>query len=64
MVGHGVTVAGKARLKKAAFIGAGATILPGVTVGEYATVGAGAVVTLDVSAHATVVGVPAKVLCP
>jgi len=64
MVGPGVTVAGKATLKKAAFIGAGATILPGVTVGEYATVGAGAVVTLDVPAHATVVGVPAKVLRP
>lgn len=47
---------------KGASIGAGATILPGVTIGENAIVGAGAVVTEDVPANATVVGVPAKVI--
>jgi acetyltransferase-like isoleucine patch superfamily enzyme len=41
-------------------IGAGAVILPGVTVGANATVGAGAVVTEDVQAGATVVGCPAR----
>ena len=40
-------------------IGAGAVILPGVTVGAYAMVGAGAVVTKNVSPDATVMGVPA-----
>lgn len=43
-------------------IGAGASILPGVTVGEYAIVGAGAIVTKDVPDYAVVVGSPAKVV--
>ena len=41
-------------------IGAGAVILPGVTVGEKAVVGAGAVVTKDVPAGETWVGNPAR----
>ena len=48
-------------IKKGAWIGAGATILPGVTVGEYAIVGAASVVTHDVPDYAVVVGNPAKV---
>lgn len=44
------------------WIGAGAVILPGVTVGEGAIVGAGAVVTKDVEAHSVVAGNPAKVI--
>lgn len=40
-------------------IGAGAVILPGVTIGESAMVGAGSVVTQDVPTLATVVGCPA-----
>jgi UDP-2-acetamido-3-amino-2,3-dideoxy-glucuronate N-acetyltransferase len=47
------------RVKRGATIGANATILCGVTIGEYAFVGAGAVVRHDVAAHAVVVGVPA-----
>ena len=43
-----------------ASLGAGAVILPGVTVGEYAMVGAGAVVTKDVDPHRLVVGNPAR----
>lgn len=42
-------------------IGGGATILPGIRIGEYALVGAGAVVTRDVPDFAVVVGVPARV---
>lgn len=49
-------------LKKGASIGANATILPGVTIGEFAMVGAGAVVTKDVPANAVVVGNPAKII--
>ena len=45
-----------------AWIGAGAIILPGVTVGENAIVAAGTVVTKDVPDNAIVAGVPAKVL--
>lgn len=47
-------------IKFGATIGANATILPGITVGEYAMVGAGAVVTKDVEPYALVVGNPAR----
>ncbi len=47
-------------VKRGASLGANATVLCGVTIGEYAMVGAGSVVTADVPAHAIVVGVPAK----
>ena len=45
---------------KGAKIGANATLLPGVRIGEYALVGAGAVVVRDVPAGAVVVGNPAR----
>lgn len=44
------------------WIGGGALIMPGVTVGDDAIIGAGAVVTRDVAAGATVVGNPARVV--
>lgn len=50
------------RIRRGASIGAGAVILPGITVGERAMVGAGAVVTKDVAAFAVVVGSPARVV--
>ncbi|BCA61367.1 maltose acetyltransferase [Sphingomonas sp. HMP9] len=43
------------------WIGAGALILPGVTIGDDAIIGAGSVVTRDVAAGTTVVGNPARV---
>lgn len=48
------------RVKRGASIGANATIVCGVTIGEDAFVGAGSVVTLDVPAHALVLGNPAR----
>lgn len=48
-------------VKHGASIGANATIICGVTVGEWAFVAAGAVVTKDVPAYAVVAGVPARV---
>lgn len=47
---------------RGAWIGAGSSILPGLTVGEYAIVGAGSIVTKDVPPYAVVVGSPAKVV--
>ena len=44
------------------WIGAGAVILPGVTIGEHVVVAAGSVVTKDVPSHSVVAGVPAKVI--
>jgi acetyltransferase-like isoleucine patch superfamily enzyme len=49
-------------IKRNAWIGAGATILPGVTDGENAVVAAGAVVSKDVPANTVVGGIPAKIL--
>ena len=49
-------------LRQGCYVGAGAIILPGRTVGEQAIVGAGAVVTHDVPAHAIVAGVPAMII--
>jgi UDP-2-acetamido-3-amino-2,3-dideoxy-glucuronate N-acetyltransferase len=49
-------------VRRGASIGASATLLPGVEIGEGAMVGAGAVVTKNVPAGATVVGNPARIL--
>jgi len=50
------------RIKTGAWIGAGAIILQGVTIGEFSVVAAGAVVTKDVPPYTVVAGVPAKVV--
>ena len=47
-------------IKRNAWIGAAATILPGVTIGENAVVAAGAVVSKDVPANTVVGGIPAR----
>ena len=52
----------KTIVKKSASIGANATIVCGVTIGEYALIGSGAVVTKDVPAFALVVGNPGRVV--
>jgi UDP-2-acetamido-3-amino-2,3-dideoxy-glucuronate N-acetyltransferase len=52
----------KTIIKAGASIGANATILPGLTIGENAMIGAGAVVTKDVPANVIVVGNPARVV--
>jgi acetyltransferase-like isoleucine patch superfamily enzyme len=49
-------------VKRNAWIGAGAIILPGVTIGENAVVAAGAVVSKDVPDNTVAGGVPAKII--
>lgn len=49
-------------IKKGAWIGAGVTVLPGVSIGKYAVVGASAVVTKDVPDYGVAVGNPARVI--
>ncbi|WP_165089785.1 DapH/DapD/GlmU-related protein [Neisseria yangbaofengii] len=58
---HGVLLA-PVHIKRNAWIGANATVLPGVTVGENAIVAAGAVVNKDVPPNCMVAGVPAKII--
>ena len=50
----------KTLLKKGCSVGANATIVCGVTIGEYALIGSGAVVNKDVKPYALMVGVPAR----
>jgi len=52
----------KTLVKKSASIGANATIVCGVTIGEYALIGSGAVVTKDVPDYALVIGNPGRVV--
>lgn len=52
----------KLTIRRGASIGANATLLPGITIGQYAMVGAGAVVTRSVPPHAVVVGNPARIV--
>jgi acetyltransferase-like isoleucine patch superfamily enzyme len=61
IMAQGITAEG-IRIEDNCWIGAGATILDGVTVARGACVGAGAVVTHDVPAHSLAVGVPARVV--
>ena len=58
---------GHIRVKRGAALGANATLLPKVTIGEWAIVGSGAVVTKDVPDYGLVVGNPAHLIgfvCP
>lgn len=52
----------RTKVCKGASIGAGSTILPGITIGEHSLVGAGSVVTKDIPAGEVWVGNPAKFL--
>jgi UDP-perosamine 4-acetyltransferase len=55
-------LAGNVSVGEGAFLGIGCRVIPGVTIGEWSTVGAGAVVTINIPANVTAVGVPAKFL--
>lgn len=55
-------VPGHIHIKKKSWIGAGAIILPGVTIGENSVVASGAVVSKDVPDNTVVAGVPAKIV--
>ena len=59
---QGWEVAKPINIGKKVWIGGGAILLPGVTIGRNAVVGAGAVVTRDVPENAIVVGNPARVI--
>lgn len=58
----GAHLAGRVRVGRSAWVGIGANVIQCLSIGEHAIVGAGAVVVRDVPAHATVVGVPARVI--
>lgn len=61
-VSPGVNLSGNVTLKQGAFIGTGASIIEGQTVGAWSRIGAGAAVIHDIPENTTAVGVPAEVV--
>jgi acetyltransferase-like isoleucine patch superfamily enzyme len=59
---QGDSFRGAVRLERGCWIGIGAVILPGVTIGRNAIVASNAVVTHDVPAHSVAAGVPARIV--
>lgn len=59
-IAPGVHLGGNVVVGQGVLIGIGAVVMPQKSVGDWSVVGAGAVVTRDVLAHITVVGVPAR----
>ncbi len=67
---HGVTLGGRGmepgdrhpKVRRGAFIGAGASILGNIEIGEGARIAAGSIVLKDVPAHATAAGSPARII--
>lgn len=58
----GANLSGDVKLKECAFVGCGANVLNGVEIGENAILGAGGVLTKNLDANKTAVGVPAKIV--
>lgn len=61
-VSPGVHVSGNVRLEEGSFIGTGANLIEGKTIGAWSVVGAGGVVVTHIPANTTAVGNPAKVI--
>ena len=59
-VSPGVHVSGNVTLKTGCFIGTGANLIEGKTVGEWSVIGAGSVVVKDIPPNVTAVGIPAS----
>lgn len=57
---RGVHISGHVTVGEQCFLGTGAVVLPGVSLGKGVVVGGGAVVTKDVLDDRTVMGIPAK----
>jgi sugar O-acyltransferase (sialic acid O-acetyltransferase NeuD family) len=59
-VAPGCNISGNVTVGEGSDIGTGSKIIQGITIGEWSIIGAGAVVSRDVPANCTAVGVPAK----
>lgn len=63
-LGPGVHLGGQVAIGEGAFLGIGACVLPQRQVGAWSVIGAGAVVTENIPAYVTAVGIPARVVKP
>ena len=61
-INPGVHIAGNVSIGEGCYVGVGASVIHGISVGAWSIVGGGAVVTDDLPANVTAVGVPAKVI--
>lgn len=61
-INPGCRISGSVTLGDGVYFGTGAVIIQGKNVGEWTTIGAGAVVTSDIPAHVTAVGVPCRIV--
>jgi len=61
-IAPGVHLGGNITIEEGALIGIGAVVIPNRTIGAWSVIGAGSVVTKDIPAYATAVGVPARVV--
>ena len=59
---RGIQYNADVHIGKNVWLGAGAIVLPGVTIGDNSVIGAGAVVSRDIPANVVAVGVPCRVL--
>lgn len=60
-IAPGVHLGGNVTIEEGAMIGIGACVMPGRSIGAWSVIGAGSVVTKDIPAYVTAVGVPARV---
>jgi acetyltransferase-like isoleucine patch superfamily enzyme len=61
-IAPGVHLSGDVTIGEGTLVGIGATMIPQRTVGAWSVIGAGSVVTRDIPAYATAVGMPARVI--
>lgn len=61
-VAPGTLLGGHTDIGRGALVGIGAVVMPGCSIGDWTTVGAGSVVTRDLPANTTAVGIPASVI--
>ena len=61
-ISPGAILCGNVKLEEGVWVGAGATIKQGVTIGKWSVIGAGAVVISDVPSNVVVAGVPSKLI--